>query len=344
MNPGAFTFKDTVYFAGGDHCNEPVNCSKGVSTDTVEFYNPSTKTWKYTDEKLPTPLSMMSCVSLDTAVVCAKPPNYYVWKGPGSQWTTVKQSIFRIEHGFAAVAGRWAVFAGGEAQPDDHSKAAGERVDIYDSKTDKWTVPATGLSSPKKKLACGGADDLAVCGGGFASSGHDGYMDTVDVFNLTSGTRVSSKLQSKRMFLGGGGANHFAVIAGGLDADVKENGFNVDIYDARTGTMSHPPVSQTMCGAHRYFLTSATVQDRFIFFGPGMGGKGPPATVDIDMYDTKTQYMYNGGINPALPLMTAMNPNGAAAGSCSYWANGGARSQGYHAVANQIQVYCVSGC
>jgi hypothetical protein len=43
----------------------------------------------------------------------------------------------------------------------------------------------------------------------------------------------------------------------------------VDIYDSSTNTMSHPPSNQTQCGAHRYFLTSATVQDRFIFFGPG---------------------------------------------------------------------------
>ena len=51
------------------------------------------------------------------AVVCTGPPLYYIWKGPGSPWTTVKQSVWRIEQGFTAVAGRWALFAGGEAQP-----------------------------------------------------------------------------------------------------------------------------------------------------------------------------------------------------------------------------------
>jgi hypothetical protein len=97
-------------------------------------------------------------------------------------------------------------------------------------------------------------------------------------------------------------------------------------------------------GAHRYFETTATVQDRFVFIGPGMGGKAPRATLAIDVYDTKTEYMYQGGVNPSLPLMSAMNANGAAAGACSYWANGGARSLNYQAVANTVEVYCVSGC
>jgi hypothetical protein len=96
--------------------------------------------------------------------------------------------------------------------------------------------------------------------------------------------------------------------------------------------------------AHRYFLTSAAVLNRFVFFGPGMGGKSPPATLAIDMYDTETDYLYQGGTNPALPLMTAMNPNGASAGKCSFWANGGARAMNYHAVSHQVQVYCVESC
>jgi hypothetical protein len=186
MNPGSFTFNDTVYFAGGQRCDEPVNCTKGIDSATVEYYDANTKTWHYAAEKLPVAMSSLTCVSLDTAVICAHAPNYYVWQGPGTEWTTSAQSIYRIEFGFTAVAGRWGVFAGGEAQPrGKSSKEAGKRVDIYDSHTGKWSTAAA--SSSKKKLACAGADDLAVCGGGFDAAGHGGYMSTVDIFNMTSG-------------------------------------------------------------------------------------------------------------------------------------------------------------
>jgi hypothetical protein len=345
MNAGGFTFGGAAYFAGGQHCVDLPNCTQTADSDTVERFDAAAGTWSYAAEKLPAPAAYLSCVSLDAAVVCAAPPSYFVWRGPGSPWSAVKQSIHRIEFGFAPVGGRWAVFAGGEAQPDDHSKAAGERVDVYDAATGAWDSGTFALSSAKKKLACGGAGGVALCGGGFDASGHGGYMDTVDVFNLTAGTRTAGpKLRSKRMFLGGGGAAHTVVIAGGLNAPDKAAGFDVDVYDARAGTMRANVT--TTCGAHRYFLTSATAADRWIFFGPGMGGKGPPATLDIDMYDTATDYMYHGGAaGPGgMPLMTAMFANGAAAGNCTYWANGGARAMNYHAVANQAQAYCVSGC
>lgn len=322
-----------------------INCTKGTDINSMEYYDPTTKEWTLSSSSLPVAHAGLQCVSLTTAVVCAGPPNYYVWHGPGTQWETVKQSVYRIEMGYAAVSGRWAVFAGGEAQPDDHSKVAGTRMDVYDSVSKKWSTGLS-LSSAKKKLACGSGgtgDDTVVCAGGFAASGHAGYMDTVDVFNLTSMTKVPLKasLGAKRMFLGAGGAAHKVVVAGGLNAPDKSTQYVVDVLDTSTMTM-HSKAAQL--GAHRYFLTSATVMNRFVFFGPGMGGKFPVATLAIDMYDTKTDFMYQGGVNPALPMMSAMNANGAAGGACSFWANGGARSLMYHSVANTVEMYCVSGC
>lgn len=344
MNPGAFTFKDTVYFAGGQVCAD-ADCTKGKDINSIEYYDEATKKWTLSSSSLPDARAGLQCVSLTTAVVCAGPPHYYVWHGPGTEWETVKQSIYRIEMGFTAVNGRWAVFAGGEAQPKDtHSKAAGTRVDVYDSVSKTWSTGLS-LSGAKKKLACGSGgdgDDLVVCAGGFDASGHKGYEDTVDVFNLTSMSKVgSAKLGAKRMFLGAGGAGHKVVVAGGLNAPDKTTQYVVDVFDTNTMTMH---AKATQLGAHRYFETSATVMNRFVFFGPGMGGKAPRATLAIDMYDTKTDFMYKGGLNPLMPMMSAMNANGAAAGACSFWANGGARSLMYHAVANTVETYCVSGC
>jgi len=344
MNPGGFTFNDTVYFAGGEVCAD-VDCTKFTDISSVESYNPVTETWTLSSESLPSARAGLQCVSLKTAVVCAGPPNYYVWHGPGTAWETVKQSIYRIEMGFTAVDGRWAVFAGGEAQPDSHSKAAGTRIDVFDSLSNKWSTGLS-LSNARKKLACGSGgdgDDSVVCAGGFDASGKKGYRNTVDVFNLTSMSKmpVSAALGAKRMFLGAGGAAHKVVVAGGLGDNDKTTQYVVDVLDTSTMTMH---AKSTQLGAHRYFETSATVMNRWVFFGPGMGGKFPVATLAIDMYDTKTDYMYQGGVNPALPMMSAMNANGAAAGACSFWANGGARSRNYQTVANAVEMYCVSGC
>jgi hypothetical protein len=222
MNPGAFTWNDTVYFAGGNVCKDAA-CTKGKDIASVEYYDEYAKMFKVSPESLPAARSGLQCVSLDTAVVCGSPPDYFVWHGPGeftaphavttqihtftnlcilsishtrgchvynvpigTKWESTKQSIYRIEQGFTAVAGRWAVFAGGEAQPDDHSKSAGERVDVFDATSNKWST--MGLTAARKKLACGAADDIVVCAGGFDSSGHGGYcsctLDTVGTVDV----------------------------------------------------------------------------------------------------------------------------------------------------------------
>lgn len=347
LNPGGFTFNDTVWYAGGSVCVD-VNCTKQKDIASMEYFNAETQKWTLDASVFPIAVAGMQCVSLETAVVCSSGPNYYVWHGPGTPWVTSKQTQDRIEMGFTAVAGRWAVFAGGE---EKGKTTCSNSMDIFDSQTNTWSSKLS-LSEPRKKLACGcGGDDLVACGGGF-DTGHKGYSNTLDVFNLTAMSRVNVKgsLGAKRMFLGAGGAAHKIIFAGGLNAPIKADSYVVDVFDTSTLTMH---ANSAKLGAHRYFETSATVLDRFVFFGPGMGGKAPVATKAIDMYDTKNDYMYQAGVdpktglpgvNPALPMMEYMSANGAAAGSCSFWANGGARSLIYHAVSNTVEMYCVSGC
>lgn len=325
-----------------------VNCTKTEDVASMEYFDTQTQKWTLDTSEFPVPVGGMQCVSLKTAVVCSSGSDYYVWRGPGTAWVNSKQSQSRIEMGFTAVAGRWAVFAGGE---EKGKTTCSETMDIFDSHTNMWSSKLS-LGVPRKKLACGnGGDDLVACGGGF-DTGHKGYSDALDVFNLTSMSRVNVKgsLGAKRMFLGAGGAGGKVVFAGGLNAPVKEDSYVVDVFDSATLTMH---ANSAKLGAHRYFETSATVLGRFIFFGPGMGGKAPVATKAIDMYDTKTDYMYQAGVdpktglpgvNPALPMMEYMSANGAAAGACSFWANGGARSMLYHSVSNTVERYCVSEC
>lgn len=324
MNPGGFTFNGTVYFAGGSVCVD-VNCTKQQDIASIEHFDTQTQEWTKDESVLPAAVAGLQCVSLDTAVVCASPPSYFVWQGPGTPWVTSHQKQQRIEMGFTAVAGRWAVFAGGEYKGGSKCSNA---VDVYDIKTNSWSSKLA-LGEPRKKLACGnGGDDLVVCGGGF-DSGHKGYSDAIDVFNLTTMSRLNIKgsLGAKRMFLGAGGAGRKVIFAGGLNAPTKADSYVVDVFDTATLTMR---ANSAKLGAHRYFETSATVLDRFVFFGPGMGGKAPVATKAIDMYDTKNDYMYQAGVdpktglpgvNPALPMMEYMSANGAAAGACSYWAD-----------------------
>ena len=94
MNPGAFTWNNTVYFVGGSVCAD-AGCTKGKAIASMEYYDQATKQFVAAPESLPIPYNGLQCVSLDAAIVCTGPPDYFVWRGPGTQWEVTKQSIYR---------------------------------------------------------------------------------------------------------------------------------------------------------------------------------------------------------------------------------------------------------
>jgi Kelch motif len=152
------------------------------------------------------------------------------------QWTTANLSSQRTNIG-AAAAGTKIVFAGGYDKLLDDV----DNVDIYDVTTKLWST--TTLSAPRGVINAAAAGTKLIFAGGW----HGGYSKIVDIYDVASGAWTASALNTGHNYSCTVSSGNMALFAGGYTPDGQNNAvslpyFNVDVYNATTGTWGSTPL------------------------------------------------------------------------------------------------------
>ncbi|HYV92509.1 MAG TPA: T9SS type A sorting domain-containing protein [Chitinophagales bacterium] len=156
-------------------------------------------------------------------------------------------------------------------------------VDVYDASTDSWSTLL--LSKAREVGGAGAAGNKIVFAGGTGRSDISGpvYMyGTADIFDATTGARISGKLSKARSNISVGACGNKIVFAGGWYWDFNYNVLQsnaIDIYDAVTNVWS-----KTTLSIRRENISVAVVGDKIIFAGGTGGTYGQPVT-NVDIYD-----------------------------------------------------------
>ena len=173
------------------------------------------------------------------------------------------------------VAGRWAIFAGGEYGHPTYSSA----VDIYDCSLGPPTDSGAWLSPRSLSQARSDMAAVLLCGEGFfAGGGGPSGTAAVDIFDTSLTVRLDT-LSQARYGLAGTTLGSIGMFGGG-------SGFSnvVDLYSGATGWSTAPPLSEG-----RYFLAATTVGNYALFAG-GYGNSGYSDIVDVYTIQTQNRH------------------------------------------------------
>lgn len=156
-----------------------------------------------------------------------------------------------------------------------------DTVDIYDSRTDRWSVSS--LSQARTALASASCMNQAFFAGGYFYYGKP-MSNVVDIYDCTTDTWTVDYLSVGRQSLAATSNMNKVFFAGGLAGDyvrsVKSSDV-VDIYDTKAGTWSVEHLSQA-----RYDIAAASVGNKVLFAG---GTTTDPVTSSVvDIYDIDT--------------------------------------------------------
>ena len=181
-----------VIFAGGMHVIGYLNAP---FLDTVDIYD--TKTDQWSTAQLSTPRIIGAAATVGNKAIFAggvwQHPSkpwvgglYYpqdrvdIYDADTNTWSTATLSEARWNMA-SAVVGKKVFFAGGVIDPGIVSSIYSDKVDIYDSETDTWSVMT--LSEPRSAMAGASIGNQAVFAGGvYDSSGTTSNSKKVDIF------------------------------------------------------------------------------------------------------------------------------------------------------------------
>ncbi len=212
-----------------------------------------------------------------------------------------------------AEAGEKVYFAGGKygyfADP-----VYTKNVDVYNAATNTWSTLM--LSKAREVGGAGAAGNKVVFAGGSGRDfGGPVYLyNKVDIFDITTGARTTSKLSKARSNIAVGAAGDKIVFAGGWYWDMMYNILQsnvVDIYNVSTGTWTKTALSKK-----RENIAVAVVGNKIIFAG-GAGGAFGGALKNVDIYDAAT----NTWTTSMLPV-PRYGMKSAVAGNLAFFAGG----------------------
>ncbi|HQU77587.1 MAG TPA: T9SS type A sorting domain-containing protein [Chitinophagales bacterium] len=161
-----------------------------------------------------------------------------------------------------------------------------KQVNVYNSTSDSWSI--WNLGTAREVGAAAGIGNKVVFAGGTGRTDIAGPVkmyNKVDIFDITTGARLSGKISKARTNIAAGAAGNKIVFAGGWYWNgsysiVFSN--KADIYDVTTGLWSSVLLSKK-----RDNISVAVVGDQIIFAG-GSGTAGAVNTVDIYHASTNT--------------------------------------------------------
>ncbi|KAJ1921891.1 hypothetical protein H4219_000237 [Mycoemilia scoparia] len=106
----------------------------------------------------------------------------------------------------------------------------------FNPNVNDWEISGAMLSVPRSRIAGAAAGSKAIFAGGYLDN--DTYVDTVDIYDRTTGQWSTDKLPTVRSEIGSGSfGGRYALFAGGMDSNFAPLSI-VDVYDTQTGKWS----------------------------------------------------------------------------------------------------------
>jgi hypothetical protein len=167
--------------------------------------------------------------------------------------TLTSTHLSQARHSLSGTAvGTKVLFGGGNGiRPESQSFA--DRVDIYDSATNTWSVAK--LSEARGYGAATSTGGKAFFAGGYTGYfGHSFHSNVVDIFDDATGVWSTATLSAARAELAAASLNGKALFAGGSNLS---GGHEVDIYDTATGLWSTASLSLA-----RGYMAATTVGNK----------------------------------------------------------------------------------
>ncbi|HAQ37051.1 MAG TPA: hypothetical protein DCQ58_00955 [Saprospirales bacterium] len=204
-----------------------------------------------------------------------------IYNAGSGNWSQADLSQYK-EHMASAVVGDKVFFAGGFAvKPDFSGQFSTDKVEIYDTKTGKWTYDK--LSKGRDWLEGASAGSKVIFAGGWDDNGT--FQKTVDIYDTLTKNWTVSNLSTARFEMTTGKIGNLVMFAGGYNNLITST--RIDIYNAETGVWSTDELSVSRFGA-----ASASIGDLIMFAGGSSldGAVGTEVISDvIDIYNVKTK-------------------------------------------------------
>ncbi|MDB5318584.1 MAG: conserved repeat domain protein, partial [Phycisphaerales bacterium] len=139
-----------------------------------------------------------------------------IYDGSTDRWSTATLPV-AASFDVATTVGTKAIFAGGLSRNKHGSYVDSDLVEIYDVKTNRWSIAA--LSQPRSGLATASiGGKAALFAGGKYDDRHGTHASAVvDVYDSTTGEWSVESLASARALLAGTTVGNAAIFAGGYD-------------------------------------------------------------------------------------------------------------------------------
>lgn len=289
--PRAFLFNNSAsvcnkaIFAGGTVINFNDETFTG-EYDIVDIYDEPSDTWSV--QKLSHALEANAVASLGNKFFSAGGYNKNgllttvdIYNCSGRNWTETKLSQNK-EHMAYAVTGSKVYFAGGFAVKEDKTgQFSSDKVEIYDTKTGRWTFEK--LSKGRDWLEGESAGGKVIFAGGW-----DEYGDlhtTVDIFDTLTQKWTINQLSMPRLIVSTVKSGNQIMFAGGNGSGGSKS--RIDIYNVDSGLWSTEELSEP-----RFGVASASIGNLVMFAGGvnWTGESGSEKFTDvIDIYNVETK-------------------------------------------------------
>ena len=275
-NMGAATLGNKAYFAGG--------YDRIKFMDKVEVYDVSTGTWDVAGKLSKARQVIGGSASCGSKIFFAGGYDENVafdivdiYDTLTKEWSVAhlsdaRFSLSTISHGDTVM------FAGGVQRIQDSDPVFKNTVDIYNTKTGKWTVDH--LSLARMGIAASVVGDLAIFAGGMDSTFKT--LNRIDIYNFKTKTWSIASLSKARVYANAVTVGSKVIIAGGVTGlNMPTN--RVDIYDTSTGKWTTSTLSVSRSGIEN----AAEVAGKAYFVGGGtFTGNSLTSPSDvIDIYD-----------------------------------------------------------
>ncbi len=299
-NFASATANQLVFFAGG-------TLSDGSHTDSVDIYDERTEQWF--EARLSVPRAgVISAVlgprvffigGVDSANNSVAAIDIY--NTLTRQWTTAQLSQSRVQ--FSVVTDNTSLYiAGGALIFGDRASPVSDVVDIYDSRTNRWTTAK--LSAARSRVSSFAHQSVVFFAGG---SSEYKMNDEVDIYGTVTNTWTVARLRVGRAAIGIGAVLNQVVFAGGLLFDDFSTRA-MDIYDTATGQWRFSQLT-----VPRFDLSVLTFNN-YLIIGGGIGNS--VATV-VEIYNADTGVLTDSRI-----LLTRHNTLVVSMGSTFIFAGG----------------------
>lgn len=318
----AATMDDTIFYSGGK-----LDATGGFS-NIWDIYDIGTDQWD-TYETSSALRWNSATVSVGGKVFSAGGSNYPAWGNladvdiydkESGEWTVDSLSLGRtFGYGGAVASGHKVFFAGGHIHTGYEPMTYTNRIDIYDTETNSWSIDS--LSVPRCFIGGVAAGDKIYFAGG--ATGEQEVTGVIDIYDINTGEWTVDSLSEPRAFIAAIAYGDKIYFAGG-SKPYNVTSTLIEVYNITSGIWEDPMNLQTT-----RVVTALNVENSLVFTGicdyfaiTLVGSLGPANGVVEIYYPETNQWDYSvPNLNPARFLYAYISY-----GNKAYYAGGWADS------------------